>query len=248
MLYRLLTALIVIFWLTMAALLLRKEVGPGDTTLNAVPVAHVAKMMLAHEQTSDLQIYNEKLSVGRLQVHPMIRKEDGQRQIALSGSLQLAFPGMMRQRITWMGDLDLDAQLELQRFKASVNFRDPSAYTVDLLVEPASHRLTVETRTGSQVIKRSQYSLDENGATEWLREQGIDPSLLKNLHNPRSAPLVVKAQQSSLEVRGEKVDTYLVSAEQGEQTLLEAHVSQLGQILRVRTLVGYSAAPEDLVP
>ena len=65
---------------------------------------------------------------------------------------------------------------------------------------------------------------------------------------PRSAPLQVKAQEASLTVRGERLEAYLISAGQGEQTLLEAHVSELGQILRVRTFVGYSAAPEDLLP
>jgi hypothetical protein len=248
MLYRSLAVLIVLFWLTMTTLLLRRELGPGDTSLREVPVAHVVRMMLAHEQASDLQIYNEKLNVGRLQIHPQIRQEDGQRRVELAGALLLAVPGMSRQRVAWTGALDLDKHLDAQRLKVAVNFRDPAAYSVELLMEPADHRLTVESRAGSQLIKRSQYSLDEKGANDWLRDQGIDPGLLLSLHNPRSAPLVVKALQSSLEVRGEKIETYLISAEQGEQTLFEAHVSQLGQVLRVRTFLGYSAAPEDLAP
>ena len=248
MLYRFLAASIVVFWLTMTALLLRKELGPGDTSLREVPVAHVVKMMLAHEQSSDLQIYNEKLNVGRLQIHPHIGKEDGQRRVDLSGALQLTLPGMSRQRVAWTGGVDLDKHLDPQRFNVAVTFRDPATYTVDLRVEPVEHRITVESRAGQQLIKRSQYSLDEKGASDWMRDQGMDPTLLRSLHNPRSTPLVMKALQSSLEVRGEKVETYLISAEQGGQTLFEAHVSQLGQILRVRTFAGYSAAPEDLLP
>lgn len=248
MIYRLFAVAIVVFWGLMTALLVRKEYGIGETSLREVPVAHVAKMMLAHEQPSDLQIYNEKLPVGRIQIHPRIRKQDGLRRIDLSGTLQLAVPGMTRQRVMWTGELDLDEKLEAQRFKVGVNLREPTNYGVNLLFEPAKHLITVETRTSRQIVKRTEYSLDEKGAGDWLRDQGIDPSLLMSLHNPRSAPLQVKAQQSSLTVRGEKVETYLISAEQGEQTLLEAHVSELGQILRVRTFVGYSAAPEDLLP
>ncbi|MGB8168492.1 MAG: hypothetical protein WCF18_13425 [Chthoniobacteraceae bacterium] len=248
MLYRFLAATIIVFWLTMAVMLVRREIGIGNTSLREVPVAHVAKMMLGHEQASDLQIYNEKVAVGRVQIHPRIRKEDGQRRFDLSGTLQIAMPGMARQRLSWTGELDLGKQLEMERLKVAVILRDPPSYTVDLLLEPAEHRLTVETRTSHQLMKRSQYSLDEKGANDWLRDQGIDPSLLMSLHNPHSAPLVIRALQSSLEIRGEKVETYLISAEQGEQTLFEAHVSELGQILRVRTFVGYSAAPDDLIP
>ena len=247
MLYRLLTATIVLFWLTMTGLLVRRELGPGDSSLRAVPVAHVAKIMFAHEQPSDLQIYQEKLGVGRLQIFPHLRKEDGQRRIDLSGTLQLVLPGMPRQRVAWRGGLDLDSRLEMQRFQIGISFRAPDTDTVDLLLEPAANRLTYESRAGNRSIKR-EYSLDEKGVIAWLRDQGIDPAMVMSLHHPRSAPLVFKALQSSLAIRGEKVETYLLSAEQGEQTLLEAQVSQLGQILRVRTFVGYSAAPDDLAP
>ena len=247
MLYRLLTATIVLFWLTMTGLLVRRELGPGDSSLRAVPVAHVAKLMFVHEQPSDLQIYQEKLGVGRLQIFPHLRKEDGQRRIDLSGTLQVVLPGMPRQRVAWRGSLDLDSRLETQRFQLGLTFRAPNTDSVELLLEPAAHRLSYETRTGTRSIKRT-YSLDEKGAAAWLRDQGIDPAMLLSLHNPRSAPLVFKALQSSLAIRGEKVETYLLSAEQGGQTLLEAHVSQLGQILRVRTFAGYSAAPDDLAP
>jgi hypothetical protein len=105
-----------------------------------------------------------------------------------------------------------------------------------------------ETRTSGVLLKRGEYALDEKGARDWLREQGIDPSFIMNLQSVHSTPPVVKALQSSLELHGENIETWLVSVEQGGQTMLEAHVSQLGQILRVRTFIGYSAAPEDLTP
>ena len=245
--YRILTATIVLFWLTMTGLLVRKELVPGATALRAVPVAHVAKLMFAHEQASDLQIYQEKLSVGRMQIHPHFRKDEGQRRIDLTGSLQLMLPGMPRQRVTWTGGLELDNRLELERLTLGLSSRAISSDSVEFVIEPAAHRLTFESRAGDRSIRRV-YSLDEKGVEAWLRDQGIDSGMVMSLHNPRSAPLLIKAQQSSLAIRGEKVETYLVSAEQGEQTMFEAHISQLGQILRVRTFVGFSAAPDDLVP
>jgi hypothetical protein len=41
------------------------------------------------------------------------------------------------------------------------------------------------------------------------------------------------------------MDTYLVTVESNGQTLLECHVDQLGRIVHVSTLVGFSLATED---
>jgi hypothetical protein len=49
-------------------------------------------------------------------------------------------------------------------------------------------------------------------------------------------------------IHGERIQTYLVSIGQNGQTLLEADISQLGQILRAKTLIGYTLMPDDLVP
>ena len=43
--------------------------------------------------------------------------------------------------------------------------------------------------------------------------------------------------------------TYLVEVRKGGQTLMEAHVNELGRIVRVKTpLFGYTLLPDDLVP
>jgi len=248
MVYRLLAAAVVLFWLTMTGLLLRKELGVGGSSLREVPVAHVARMMLQREQSSDLQIYSDKSPVGQLRLQPHVRREDGQRQFAVAGSIQLALPGAPRQRIVWSGDLDLDATLHPQRAKAAINLREPANFMVDLQVDFATKRLSYETHSGSHLLRRAAFTLDEAGARQWMREQGLDPALLGSLQGAGAAQMEIRAQQSTLSVRGEKIDTYLVTGEQSGQTLFEAHVSQLGQILRVRTMFGYSAAPEEISP
>jgi hypothetical protein len=245
MLYRLLTILVVAFWLAMTGLLLRKEFGPPNTALRDVPVAHVAKLMLTHEQSSDLQILLEKSVVGRLRLQP--HTDGGQRRIDLSGTLQIAMPGAARQSAAWSGALELDHQLAMHRLKIALSLREPAGASVDLKIEPGERLVSYESRIGGQTVKSGRYSLDEAGVREWLRSEGIDPGFLQGLQSAQSS-LVLGAREASLVVRGEEVATYLVSAECSGQTLFEAHVSQLGQILRLRTFAGYSAAPDDLVP
>jgi hypothetical protein len=249
MLYRATALMIVTFWLTMTGLLLRKEFGPGDNSLRAVPLAHVAKMMFAREQASDLEIYSEKTAVGHLRLQPRTSKEDGQRKISVAGWLQLAIPGTARQRVAWTGECDLGDQWEMQHGTLTINLREPVGYTIELGLDVVARRLTIETRSGNALLKRTEYPMSEDGLRRWLQEEGLDPTLLNSLvSSSQAVSMEVKARQSSLELRGERVETYLVAAEQSGQTIFEAHVSQLGQILRVRTLLGYSAAPEDLTP
>ncbi len=86
MLYRPCTALIGVFWLVMAGLLVRQHVGASDAALRKVSVAHVVKLLLTHEQPSDLNIFSDQRRLGHLLT---------------------ALPGAARQRIVWNGSWEL---------------------------------------------------------------------------------------------------------------------------------------------
>jgi hypothetical protein len=64
----------------------------------------------------------------------------------------------------------------------------------------------------------------------------------------RQEPPVIRARQSSLRWHGERTDTYLVTIEQNGQMLVEAHFSQLGQMLLGKTVLGYTLRSSDLLP
>lgn len=248
MLYRAVAILIVIFWLTMTGLLLRKELAPGASALKEVPASHVLKQMFAHAQTSTLHVYHERVRIGHLQIQPQVRKEDGARLLALSGNLQIAIPGWPRQRVAWDGDLVMDRAHQLQLAQFNVTFRDPAAYAVEVVVDPRAKRLRYETRAGERELDRGEYPLDQQGALTWLREQGLDPAMMPQWQQAVGPAPVLKAWQSSLEIHSQKLDTYRVALEHGGQTLIEFHVNQLGQILQGKTFLGYTVAPDDAIP
>ena len=57
------------------------------------------------------------------------------------------------------------------------------------------------------------------------------------------------AQTSSTTLTGEKLSTYLLTLKAGDQTVFEAHVSQLGQVLKAQLpLLGYKLAPYGASP
>ena len=255
MLHRALALLVIGFWLTMIGLLIRKETGPGDSALREVPVGHIVKLLLTHEQPSTLNIYSGKSCVGHLRIHPQMHAGERSRVIAFTGDLQLQLPGLERQRVQWDGELELEKNLATRRFTMGLTFRDPTqraapAQRAEITVAPAENLLTWSLLLGDRLMAGPHtYTLDAAGLQRALREMD-DPALLTLLQSQtRSlAPPVVRALQSSMLIHGERLDTYLVTIEQSGQTLLEFDVSQLGQILRAKTLIGYSLAPDDVVP
>ncbi len=249
MLYRAAAILVTGFWLTMTGLLIRKEAGPGDSALREVPVGHVVKLLLMHEQPSDLNISNGKLRLGNLRIHPQMHKGDRARVIDFVGHLQVMVPGLERHRADWSGELELEKTLAIRSFRLAVTLRDPTlhglpGYRSEVTIVPAENQLTWT----QQDEPPRTYTLDDAGLQTALHE--IDPALLEVLQSQTRSmtPPVIRALQSSMLIHGERIDTYLVTIVQSGQTLLEFDISQLGQILRAKSLIGYSLAPDDLVP
>lgn len=243
MIYRTLAVLVVLFWITMSALLLHKELVPKDSALREVPVSHVVKLMIHHEQPSDLTVYYKRQRIGHVRIYPKIRKDDGQRVLETTGNL----PGIERQRVAWTGNLVMDKLLNVVSGKLTIGLRDPTPITLDILFDPPQNRLSYETHNGPQLMAKGTYTLDETGVSSWMQEQGIDPTLLRTLHRPNTPTPSISAHQSSMLIRNERVDTYLIKIVQNEQTILELHISQLGQILSAEArMFEVSAAPEDI--
>ena len=257
MLYRALAILVVGFWLTMIGLLIRKEAGPGNSALREVPVAHVIKLLLMHEQPSDLNIYSGKMRVGYLRIHPQMHAGDRSRVIAFGGDLHVMLPGAERQHVKWDGEIELEKSLAVRRFTLGLNFSDPAmrgapAYRAQITIVSAENLLTWTLSNSDRLPAQPHtYTLDDVGLQTALRDMDMaDPSMLTMIHGQTrsmTAP-VIRALQSSIPYHGQRIDTYLVSIEQSGQTLLEFDVSQLGQILRATSVIGYSLAPEDIVP
>ncbi len=251
MLYRTFAALIVVFWLTMSALLIRNEIGAGDARLRAVPVAHVLRILFTHEQSSGLNIYLDKARIGHVRLDPQVNKADGTRFLKFTGNIQLNVPLMNRQRLWWDGVVEMTRLLEVRRAQFGFSFRevnrDSAASRVQVSVDPPAHVGSYEVLYADRILEAHQYSLDEKGVGDLLRQLEIAPAIVSMVGGQLPTdPPEITALQSSLEMRGEKIDTFLVTIRQKDQTLADVHVSQLGRVLRVTTLLGVTLSPEEL--
>jgi len=248
MTYRAASIFIVFFWLTMTGLLLRNEWWPGNSALREVPAEHVMKLLLVHGESSDLNIFSEKLRLGLLHLRPSIRKDDETRLVEFSGNLRIVIPGMDRQNVSWTGDWKMDKALATRSFHIAITLKKPSFVTLDVSLFPAANRMHYMMITAAGITEQRDFSLDADGVRSIAQELGLDPAILDAAQSPHAEKPVFKAYQAFLEVHGGRIDTFLVTVEQSGQTLLEFHVDQLGRILQAKTLVGYSLAPEEIAP
>ncbi|MDB6150890.1 MAG: hypothetical protein JWQ44_2338 [Chthoniobacter sp.] len=246
MLYRCVAALIIVFWLSMTGLLLRKELGPSDSALRAIPAEHVLKLMFRHGERSELTVYSDNQRIGRLRVHPQIRLEDSHRVLAINGNVQLAFPGFERKRWSWDGELEMDKLLGLERSHFVFTTRERFAPSIEITLDHRARLLRYATRINGALATEAEFPLGEGGAFGWLQQQ-LPPELLAALHREGRVPPQLIASQSQLDFQGERIQTYLVALEQDGQRFIEVHVSELGKILQAKTAIGYSAIPEELV-
>jgi hypothetical protein len=222
----------------------RSELWPGQSKLRSVPVEHVAKLFWAHQHESDLTIWSDNSRVGHLHLHPKIRKEDGTRILEFSGNLQWHLPGSQRQRVSWGGTATFDDKLSLSGLQIGVPVGESPLMKAQITVMPAENLARYQLLNNDRELEHEDYALDESGLKKVLKQLDLDPALYESVRGSATVP-VISARLSSLTMRHGRIDTLLLSVKQSGQTLLEAHVNQLGEVARVKTLVGYNMVPEE---
>src|SRR5579862_7066622 len=161
MFYRAVAIFIVLFWLTMTSLLVHQQLRPGDSALREVPPAHVVKLLFMHHQSSNLNIYSDKLRLGQLVIDPSAHGED--RDIAFHGDLQILIPGGKRERIAWRGVLQMDKLLTTHRFQIAVDTHTPTDLTAEIVVVPTENVAHFKLSTPNGAVEQQDYTLDERG-------------------------------------------------------------------------------------
>ena len=244
-----------LFWLTMTTLLVHREVRPGDSALREIPVAHVVKLFFMQRQPEDstplLGIYSGKTCLGHLRLKPQIDEHTQNHNLSFSGDLQLSMLGGKKDRIGWEGQWEMDKLLATRRFTLTVKTHSPTDLTSQIEVIPAENIAHYELLGSNGTLERGDYPLDESGVRMVLNQLvDGDSSLLTMFEKQRAAMVpTIKARLSSLPVlHGESMDTYLITIDVNGQNLLNCHVDQLGRVIYVTTLLGYTLSTDVMSP
>lgn len=237
MLHRLAIICITGFWVVMTCLLLVRELYPEATRLNAIPPGYVGQVVFQHEQSSDLRIFSSgdlspKKEIGFVHIQPRTAVATGKRILEFNGSATLTLPGDFHARLSWIANLEMSPTSEPERLHLDLSTPEPGQHT-DILVDFIGKKAAFSLKIGDRILNETAFTLDESGFASLMSRVGVPPAILRQLkatqsHIPQPD---FSAQSSSFTIRGQKLETFLLVLKVGEQSLLEAQISQLGQVL-----------------
>jgi hypothetical protein len=245
MLYRALLILITGLFITMWTLLIRSEVQPGGNSLRALPVEHVLREVFQPEKPSNLIIHNGSQRIGTLRLAGQGEAADGSRALQFYGNALIEFPGGDPQRSAWNGEIVVTPDWKMKSLALTAATRGTSktagpATQLELVVSPLDETVSYAVKSGASVLDRQTFTTDEAGLTALLDHFDVDPMLRKQFR-PGSGPKpVISARQASLVLQNVKLETSLLTVVVNGQTLIEVHISQLGEVLHARTMFGWT--------
>jgi hypothetical protein len=245
MLYRALLLLITGLFITMWTLLIRSEVQPSGNSLRALPVEAVLREVFQPEKPSNLFIHNGSQRIGTLQLAGQGEAADGTRALQFHGNALIEFPGAEPQRSAWNGEIVVTPDWKMKSFTLTAASRGTSktagpATQFELILSPLEQTVSYGVKSGSSVLDRQTFTTDEAGLTALLDYFGVDPIWRKQFHTGQGPKPVVAARQASLVLQNVKLETSLLTVVVNGQTLIEVHISQLGEVLQARTLFGWT--------
>lgn len=247
MLHRITVMLIIGFWAAMTGLLVVREVYPESTKLNDIPVAHVGRLLFQHEQASDLVIREKQRDVGYFHFQPRTNQETGARSLDFHGNVGLNVIGAGRQRISWVGSIKLDHAFNMTHLRLTLSTLEP-VQQLELDLDPQTNVANFNILLQGTEIEKGSFTMDQKGVAGLLERAGLPDGLFQQLISKQSempAPEIT-ARQASLKINGETISTYAVTIAVAGQTLLDGHITQLGQMLKATApALGYKFVPHN---
>lgn len=245
MLYRALLLLITGLFITMWTLLIRSEVQPSGNSLRMLPVENVLRDVFQTEKPSQLIIHDGTQRIGTFRLSGQGEAADGTRALHYFGNALIDLPGAGPQRSSWNGGIVVTPRGELKSFSLTAASRGVGrnagpATEFELVLSPHEQTASYSLKSGETVLDRRTFTTDEAGLTALLDHLEIDPMWRKQFRPGQGPKPVISARQASLMVENVKLETALLTVVVNGQTVLEVHVSQLGEVLQVRTLLGWT--------
>lgn len=247
MLHRLIAGAIVAFWAVMTALLIHSRFSPTRSEFMALPIEHVLRVMMRHGQASELAIASGGERIGGIGIQPS--REGEPNAFSIRGNVTIKSPPLARQRVSWEANFHLADNLTVDRLDAQINLREPPSVSRFTWL-PAHRRLDYSLADIGDASAASTGSIEttSEGLRDFLESLGAEPALLDNLSAIQGSPPPITARRSQLAIRNQKTEVFVVTVGPPESPLATAWISQIGQVLRATSALGYSLEAEDFGP
>ena len=249
----------------MTGLLVRMEFFPGSSDLLPVPVDHLFKLMFLHERPSDLVLFQDQERIGNLHLQPH-RFPPGtnaaRNLLAVTGAMTLRLPGLDTHYLTLRGAVELDDRDAARHFELTATVHEPvqntprhpvagaqksgSSLVIVLDGEPVHGHYHYAVRQDTAVLAEQSGTAAELLDQPELRGIGLSPAVIGGLVAQQAASTETTARRGVLHGKGEDLETYDVTVRQADSVVATVQLSQLGQIMAVKTAAGYSLLDESV--
>ncbi len=267
MLNRVLSGLVVAFWVAMMAALVRVEIFPKPSTLEAFPNERVLKKIFANPNPARLNVYYHKIDVGYCDINIQPRLNDrlveqlqpGQIPDSYEVYTDLKMNLFMfgtQTRLSLKGKSEFNPKLELDRFDIETTVGDSR---VDITGSDLTKKVKVvfsydgihdeRTFDFNQVKDAgfaSTFGMPGLGNIGLLGG-GMPASLAASSGRGQAAtrPVTI-ACFDHLEIAGDSQRVYLIDTEVDDQMWTKMWVDDSGQVLKVTTSLGLEMLSDGL--
>ncbi|SKA92600.1 hypothetical protein SAMN02745166_01917 [Prosthecobacter debontii] len=238
MLWRILSALIVLFWAMMTGLIIRDTYFPDYSRFAVVPPRFVFDLFLSEAAAfnNTLHLYHEKERIGHTTF--TIRKDGGEDQVQVLYALLAS--GMVTFPVPNAKDQDLNFRLTAELEDAErwhsldLELKSGSADLFAVIQWKVGDELPqVEVKKGGQVVMNTEMMKTMmamkgafGGGFEWLAELGTAQSAVAE-----ASPL--HAREGIMELAGKKRRCYIVTWQVFQTEEIRIYFTEVGELARI---------------
>jgi len=243
MLWRVVTAVFLLFWAVMTGLLLRNVYFPDHSGLAEVPPRMVFDLFLNQAMThsNTLHVYHHQEKLGHASFHVVKSDVGGGETLPLyrmtvSGGVDAAMGEGQRVTSGWRLELDLRDGQELEGMRLDLTTSE-SNRTVMLKWKAGEALPQMEVRQGNQVVMDTKGALALAGMGE---QMGVLKGLLGGAGKEGEAPqLRMEAREGLMDLAGRSRRCYVIRLTAFEAYEVLAIFTEVGELARVDLPQGF---------
>lgn len=253
MIARILSGFIILFWMTMTGLLVRKVWFPDESRLAEVSPRAVYELFAARGEPSYLDIFRDRNRIGTFQITPVFGTVDrpAVSRLNVQGRVHLGGMGddggrelQMRGAFAFTPDGEMTrSRLEIQLNRPRLRLRIDQSGENDGMVE-FTHEDSV------LFSSRLTAFAEGDGGNPYLHvllaAAGISLQDLHAARNRAEAGTRFTARHGILTIEDRKFDGYVVSSAAPGEPGIRVYIDNAGQLLKMETPFGYSMLSRDV--
>ncbi|MGK0189871.1 MAG: hypothetical protein ACI9R3_005690 [Verrucomicrobiales bacterium] len=247
MYFKLLSSIIIAFWLVTTGLLIQMIYFPEGSQFSEVPPSQVIDSFLARGEAEDMDIFSGKRVVGALRVVPRLKdkdKETGRIRLAMKGSIDVEIGGVQ-------GKIDLLSNLWMRRSGAVDSFSlelgmkemgvtcefsqkkddDTVHYLVKrgdtVMLDSDSADASLEQQVQAQMLMRL-WGIDIAKLQQQIKSEGADPEGSK-----------MEARRGMINVEGTRLKGYTLLIKALGEGEIKFFFSEAGELLKMDSFLNY---------